>query len=111
MKFVEVTYEEFLEDRRNALLSGDLEAVKVYGDKYNVNYGGMSDVAIMRGAQKAVEELTGKGGATKKERDLAWLKYSNWLLKHGYTRGQDRRMKDEEAEADDSGRAAGDAEG
>lgn len=94
MKFIEVTYEEFLEDRRNALLSGDLEAVKAYGDKYNVRYEGKPDVAIMRAAQKAVEELTGKGGATKRERDLAWLKYSNWLLEHGYTRGQDRRMKE-----------------
>ena len=111
MKFVEVTYKEFLEDRRNALLSADPDALKAYGTKYNVKYEGKPDVLIMRAAQKAVEELTGKGGATKRERDLAWLKYSNWLLKHGYTRGQDQRMKDKEAEADDSGRNAGNAEG
>ena len=95
MKFIEVAYEEFLEDRRNALLSADPDALKAYGTKYNVRYEGKPDALIMRAAQKAVDELKGKGGATKRERNMAWLKYSNWLLKHGYTEGQDRRMEDQ----------------
>lgn len=89
MRFIEVTLDEFLEDRKSALLSADPEAVKAYAEKYNVPYMGMSDVVIMRGAMKALKELrsgTGNGRVSKNERDAAIKKYKAWLLDHGYTK-------------------------
>ncbi len=91
MKYVYVTVEQFIKDRNTAILSADIGAVKAYCEHYNVPYKGQSDVVIMRGAQKALDSLQGVG---KTEKQIAWLKYSNWLLKHGYTRGQSRRKYD-----------------
>lgn len=77
--------DQFYKDRKEAVLSVDLKTIKAYCKKYRVPLPPSGDIALMRGMQLCVFQLT---DVSYKEKRDAWTDYSVWLMKHGYYFGQ-----------------------
>jgi len=76
---------QFIKDRKEAVLSADLNMIKAYCKKYGVPLPPSGDIPLMRGMQLCVFRLT---DVPYKEKRDAWTNYSVWLMKHGYFFGQ-----------------------